>query len=518
MSESYRSRRPGQSVLYRVVRDHLETFCLQSASLRGGEGLPRFVEEEFRAYLRCGWLAAGFARFRCPACGTDRLVAFSCKGRGFCPSCGARRMTALTAHLVDRVFPPVPVRQWVLSLPHRVRYLLAWDHELCRAVTAVFLRAVMEFLRDRATDRGVANGRSGAVAIVQRFGAALNLNVHIHALVLDGVFALGADGRPAFREGDPPSGEEVGQVLEVVGRRVDRLLDRRGYGVEDDGFAPDQWAEEVPVLAAMGAAAVLGRAATGPRAGARFRRVSDERRDGDGTEAPSTLCRARQCGFDLHAGVVAPAAHRHRLERLCRYGLRPPVAEERLHVTADGQVLLRLRHRWSDGTTHILFEPMEFLERLAVITPRPRVNLVLYYGVLAPRAGWRAAVVGDGAATAQSRADGARKEGGAGWDAERHPTTDPATRSWAALMQRAFGFDVLACPRCGHAMRLIALVEQAEVIRRILRHLGEPTEVPAPAPARAPPLIAAENEGLAAADAPGVVYDPDPRPNYDDPC
>ena len=474
-------------MLCRVVRDHLETFCLQSAGLRGGQGLPRFVEEEFRAYLRCGWLAAGFARFRCSSCGIDRLVAFSCKGRGFCPSCGARRMTALTAHLVDRVFPPVPVRQWVLSLPHRVRYLLAWDHDLCRAVTGVFLRTVTGFLRDRAARRGVADGRSGAVAIVQRFGAALNLNVHIHALVLDGVVALTANGGPAFREGDPPSDDDVAQVLEFVRRRVERLLDRRGYGVDDDGFAPDQWAEEAPVLAALGAAAVLGRAATGPRAGARFRRVGDERGDGDGTEASTTGGHARVSGFDLHAGVVAPAAHRHRLERLCRYGLRPPVAEERLQVTPDDQVLLRLRHRWSDGTTHILFEPTEFLERLAAMTPRPRINLLLYYGVLAPRAEWRSAVVGDNAGTARGRADGLRPEGANDANSERRSTTDPAGRSWAALMRRAFGFDVLACPRCGHAMRLIALIEQTEVIRRILRHLGEPADVPAPA--RAPPPL-----------------------------
>ena len=85
-------------------------------------------------------------------------------------------------------------------------------------------------------------------------------------------------------------------------------------------------------------------------------------------------------------------------------------------------------------------------------------------------------------------------------------------------MRRAFGFDVLACPRCGHAMRLIALIEQADVIGRILRHLGEPTEVPAPAPARAPPLVSDGGEGLAAADAPGIADDREPPPNYDEPC
>jgi len=154
---------------------------------RGDErGLPRFIEDEFRGLLRCGFLAGGFARFRCAGCGFDRLVPFSCKGRVVCPSCGGRRMAERAAHLVDHVFPAVPVRQWVLSQPYRLRYLLAWDHDLCRAVTGVFVRAVLGSLRRRARRAGAPHGRGGAVAILQRFGAALNLNVHVHALVLDG--------------------------------------------------------------------------------------------------------------------------------------------------------------------------------------------------------------------------------------------------------------------------------------------------------------------------------------------
>jgi hypothetical protein len=153
-----------------------------------GDGLPRFVERAFRDFLQCGSLAGGFARLRCGDCALDRLVPFSCKGRALCPRCGGRRMAERAAHLVDHVFPDVPVRQWVLSLPYRLRYVLAWDHDLCRAVVAVFLRAVF-LLRARACDGGVEDGRGGAVAVVQRFGGALNLNVHIHALVLGGVFA-----------------------------------------------------------------------------------------------------------------------------------------------------------------------------------------------------------------------------------------------------------------------------------------------------------------------------------------
>ncbi len=85
-------------------------------------------------------------------------------------------MTDWAAHLVDHVFPAVPIRQWVLTLPPRVRYLLAWDHALCRDVVAVYLRAVAGWLRQRARGRGTRVGRAGAVAIIQRFGAALNLN------------------------------------------------------------------------------------------------------------------------------------------------------------------------------------------------------------------------------------------------------------------------------------------------------------------------------------------------------
>jgi len=98
-------------------------------------------------------------------------------------------MAERAAQLVDHRFPDVPVRQWVLSLPHRLRYLLAWDHALCRTVTGVAVRTVLGFLRHRAR-RDSVDGRSGAVVIIQRFGGALNRNIHLHGLVLDGFVHL----------------------------------------------------------------------------------------------------------------------------------------------------------------------------------------------------------------------------------------------------------------------------------------------------------------------------------------
>ena len=78
-------------------------------------------------------------------------------------------MTERAAHLVDHVLPDVPVRQWVLTLPHHIRYLIAWRHDLCKAVVRVLLREVHRHLRTRAHERGLTDARGGAVAIVQRF-------------------------------------------------------------------------------------------------------------------------------------------------------------------------------------------------------------------------------------------------------------------------------------------------------------------------------------------------------------
>ena len=388
-SPAYTPKAPARGVLHQVVRDHFETIRAKAARVYERDGLPRFIDEEFRGFLRCGFLAGGFTRFRCGRCRLDRLVPFSCKGRAVCPSCGGRRMAGRAACLVDHVFPVVPVRQWVLSLPHGLRYALAWDHALCRAVSGVFVRAVLGFLRRRAQQERAHGGRSGAVTIIQRFGAALNLNIHVHALVLDGVY-IEDGGILRFHETMPPTDDEMDRLLGTIDRRVHRLLARRG--VLDDlgeGSTADPWREEAPVLAGIAGASVQGRRALGDRAGATVRRC------GASAEllalAPSGRgpYHARGNGFDLHAAVVVPPRDRARLERLCRYALRPPIAADRLHLTADGQVVLDLRHRWADGTTQLLFEPVELLERLAALTPRPRINLLLYYGVLGARSAWR---------------------------------------------------------------------------------------------------------------------------------
>lgn len=98
-------------------------------------------------------------------------------------------------------------------------------------------------------------------------------------------------------------------------------------------------------------------------------------------------------GVSLHANVAVPARDRRRLERLCRYVARPPVATERLSRLQDGRLLYRLKHKRRDGTTHVVFEAQELIEKLAALVPPPRFHLVRYHGILGPCAGERDRVV-----------------------------------------------------------------------------------------------------------------------------
>lgn len=214
-------------------------------------------------------------------------------------------MAACAGHLVDHVIPDVSVRQWVLSLPHRVRYRLAWDHDLSRRVTAVFLRAVFRRLRDLARAAGVEQPREGAVAIIQRFGGALNLNIHIHALVLDGVFARDAAGTVGFHPARRLTTLDVAAVPAAVEPRLRRLLDWGSIREGDPGDAAqdavvDPWADETPVLAGLAAASVQGLVALGRPRSTRLRRLGYSRQRGE--TLPLGPCHARWNGLDLHAG------------------------------------------------------------------------------------------------------------------------------------------------------------------------------------------------------------------------
>ena len=143
-------------------------------------------------------------------------------------------MAERAAYLVDEVLPQVPVRQWVLTLPYRLRYRLAWDHALCRAVLGVYARGLLAFYARTARAHGIPEGQTGTVTVIQRFRSGLQLNVHLHTLVLDGVFSETRPGRLTFHPAPLPSDADVAHVLATVRARVGRLLARRQLEPADD--------------------------------------------------------------------------------------------------------------------------------------------------------------------------------------------------------------------------------------------------------------------------------------------
>jgi hypothetical protein len=161
--------------------------------------------------------------------------------------------------------------------------------------------------------------------------------------------------------------------------------------------------------------------------------------------------------------VAVPARRRDQLERLCRYLLRPPLAVERLTESTGGQLLYQFKRPWRDGSTALLMNPLELLERLAVLVPPPRRPLLAYHGLLAPRAEWRSTIVPPPAP------DDARADAGA-----RAPRRWP----WAQLLHRVFAIEILVCDRCGGPRRILGAVTEPHAVRRVLAALGLAAEPP----------------------------------------
>jgi hypothetical protein len=349
----YRRREPERTVLHELVARHAQTMLteLRDADSDGG-GLPRYVERELAAYLRCGVLAHGFLRVRCPTSRDEIVVAFSCKSRGICPSCTARRMADTAAHLVTRVLPRAPYRQWVFTVPKPLRLVLARDPAWSSWIGNACVRAIGAWQRRVARARGLTAPKPGAVMFVQRFGGLVNLNVHFHVVIPDGVFVDDPEGL-RFALHPVPTSADVLAILDRIVRRVVRRLaaDSR----DDDADTPPDVLAQVQAEAA-----------------ATWRSPSDAQPTVRGAER----LRAWHEGFSLHAAVVIADHDRDALERLCRYGARPAFAQDRLAWTEDGRIVYRLKRPWIDGRTELVLPPVAFLRRLCGIVPPPRRHLL----------------------------------------------------------------------------------------------------------------------------------------------
>ena len=519
----YRRRRPERTILYRVVQDNLETLYAAVEEGFVSAQLPDFVRNEFERFLDCGLLCKGAALLTCDTegCSGTQVVALSCKGRGFCGSCAGRRMVQTAANVVERVLPPdVPLRQLVVTFPFELRGRLGFDSKLLSEVSGVVVDSILGFYERRMRDvigplpriactepssqQGIEDGdpdtsstsrrpktrrrkfQSGTVTAVQRVNSDFRLNPHLHVLALDGVFVEELDGSsPKFKQLPHLRSSEVADLVTTIRIRVLALLTRRGV-IEDSAdqlvLLPDGLAEDEPVLAQVTEAAASGLPPAGPER--RERREPLRLARTPGATISGALC-AADMGFTLHAATIAPRHDARAKEALLRYILRPPLAQERVSLSADGAVRLGLKRAFSDGTVAVELDPLSFLCRLAAAIPGPGFHTFRYGGILAPAAKWRPLVVPEPSEVSES-------PGSETPDAAEAPDKPRSPwRPWRELLKRSFDVDI-QCTKCGGPMQLKAFLVRPQSLRRLLRSLDEPTHAPQRAPPRPPPYFAGQ--------------------------
>jgi hypothetical protein len=299
-------------------------------------------------------------------------------------------MANTASHLVDRVIPSVPVRQYVLSLPFDLRALAAFKAPVLGALARIFIESITARYGAWAKRVAIHGPQCGAVTQIQRFGSSVNLNVHFHVVCLDGVFIRDAVGRAVFRPAPAPTREELGTILRRVERRAQAWLKRRGLL---DERRHEERSNEAPVPAALEAFAAIAMQRGVVRELRSDADAAGEENVSSVQASPAKTGAVDYAGYNLEAGVRIEAHDDLGRERLLRYGSRPPIALSRLRRLPGGRVAFRIK-KWRDGRVKSrIMSPIEFLARLSAIIPPPRIPLIRFHGVLGPKSGWRKDVV-----------------------------------------------------------------------------------------------------------------------------
>ena len=340
-SPGYHPRQPSESSLYRIVEDNLETFLAENA---GAPPAP-FAEASLRFFLECGVPRFGLVRFACPGCQSSLFVPFSCKKRTSCPSCDAKRSILSSSRLIEELLPHVAYRQWVLVIPKRLRYFVNRNHSLAGEISRLLAASLGRFYRDQAAKSSASAllpevAQPAQIHVIQRFGAKVNLHVHTHAVVSDGVFALNGKGMLFFAPITQIAREQFQRLTESLRHKILKRFSRLGH-------IPEATAQE--------------------------------------------MLSWPHSGFSLNATVKIEPQDRAGLERLLSYCLRPAISVKRLRYWPEKDLV---SYYIPKENLSVEWPAVEFLKRFSAIIPPPRVNLVRYGGALGPRSLLRRLVSG----------------------------------------------------------------------------------------------------------------------------
>lgn len=290
----YHPRQPLESDFHRLVREHFDTFRAVYAeryARKFGHWRPVY-DKAVRHFLKCGDLQHGFARVRCPDCRHEFFVAFSCKQRCICPSCSQKRTLLFGMHVADDVCLNVPHRQFVWTVPKRLRIFFRYHRDLLQQLPALAWQSILQTYRALLGD----NATPGGVLAIQTFGSLMHFHPHIHGLVTDGAFT--------------PDGRFHPIPVNLTHEPFRRI-----------------WEDNV------------------------FRLLLDAGRIDQ--SVVSQIRSWRHTGFSVDRSVHIPAGNRDGLERLAQYMARSPFSLTRLlRITKTGQVIYHAEkhrpHRFPD--------------------------------------------------------------------------------------------------------------------------------------------------------------------------
>ena len=398
----YRPRNPHDSPYYRCVEDHFEAFeQVYEERFERQYGFFRpYVARVIHRYLDCGDLHNGFARVKCADCGHEYLLAFSCKRRHFCPSCHQKRVIVFAEELCENILKYVPHRQWVLSIPKRLRIYFMFDRSLLSKLSQCAWKVLSQYLRQAVQYEDAV---PGAVIAIQSFGDFLNFNPHLHIIATDGCFY----GDGSFMVCPTPDGKALEELFRY---EVFKMLKAEG-------------------------------------------KISDA--------LIENLMSWRHSGFNVYCGNAIWPHNEEGLENLARYIIRASFSQERMaylpaHESSDS--MAKVIHESKDGNTKKTFDALDWLALLTTHIPNRGEQMVRYYGYYSNKSrGMRKKQDKDDAVPSLIECD---------------VSPSAFRKNWARLIQKIYNVDPLVCSKCFGRMKVISFIEDPDIIKKILKHLG----------------------------------------------
>ena len=459
----YRARNPRKSPLWQCAHRHYDEFeeiYPEQYQPRYGQLRP-IIPEVVHKFLHCGDLARGFARIRCDHCQHEYLLAFSCKSRWFCPSCHQKNVQTTARFILERVAAPVPHRHYVLAIPRMLRPYFQRHRHLLKRLCALANESLTEYLR---TALECPKGVPGVIMTLHTFGEYLDFHPHVHALVADGLFV-----RDAPPLAPKPSPAEPSAALAPAS------------GLQPPAYPAFLPLPESPLkpLEELFRAKVINLL------------VAEKLLP---PERVQVLYSWKHSGFNLHAAEPVPPENKADLEDLAQYILRNPFSVEKMTLESPtDMVIYRSRLNAKINRNFEVFSATDFLAAITQHIPDKGAQMVRYYG-------WYS-----------NKMRGVRQRGLPPELVFHRPGVSPPppaklpSKRWRDLILRVWHVDPLRCPVCQNPMRVIAVIDDSQVVEKILRHLG----VWHDPPPRPPPSAVAGRYTYEPCD------DVDPTPDYE---